>query len=111
MVGIDLLQNHDVKAHQLTKPAPGQPPAGWASLLTDLSQRARKPIESSLLQISDLPSHEARALRPLILLGQQSLALLDVIEAAHDDVLHQRLLLTPWRKAWLAQRVAWGFLR
>jgi len=34
-----------------------------------------------------------------------------VVGSASDAVLHQRLLLTPLRKAWIAQRVDWGWLR
>lgn len=111
MVGIDMLQTHDVKAHQLVKPVPGQTPPGWPALLQDLARRARQPLTDSLAQIRQLPSAQARALRPLVLLAHLALAQTDVVAAAGDAVLHQRLLLTPWRKAWIAQRVAWGWLR
>lgn len=111
MVGIDLLQAHDVKAHQLVKPAPGQTPAGWTPLLADLAQRARQPLQEALIQIRHLPKAQARAMRPLVLLAHLALAQVEVVASAGDAVLHQRLLLTPWRKAWIAQRVAWGWLR
>jgi phytoene synthase len=111
MVGIDLLQTHDVKAHQLTKPVPGQTPPGWTPLLADLALRARQPLQEALGQIERLPAAQARALRPLVLLAHLALAQVEVVVAAGDAVLHQRLLLTPWRKAWIAQRVAWGWLR
>lgn len=111
MVGIDLLQTHDVKAHQLVKPVLGQTPPGWPALLQDLAQRARQPLTESLAQIRQLPAPQARALRPLALLAHLALAQTEVVAAAGDAVLHQRLLLTPWRKAWIAQRVAWGWLR
>ena len=70
MVGIDLLQTHDVKAHQLMKPVPGQTPPGWPALLQDLAQRARQPLEEALGQIKKLPAPQARALRPLVLLDE-----------------------------------------
>lgn len=111
MVGIDLLQTHDVKAHQLMKPAPGQTPPGWSGLLQELSQRARQPLEDALQQIRQLPAPQARALRPLVLLAHLARAQVEVVAAAGDTVLHQRLLLTPLKKAWLTQRVAWGGLR
>ena len=111
MVGIDLLQTHDVKAHQLVKPVQGQTPPGWTPLLADLAQRARQPLQDALAQIRRLPTAQARALRPLVLLGHLALMQVDVVAAAGDAVLHQRLLPTPWRKAWIAQRVAWGWLR
>lgn len=111
MVGIDLLQAHDVKAHQLVRPVSGQTPPGWAPLLADLAQRARQPLRASLEEIRSLPREEARALRPLVLLGHLALTQVDVVASAGDSVLHERLLPTPWRKAWVAQRVAWGWLR
>lgn len=111
MVGIDLLQAHDVKAHQLVKPVPGQTPPGWTPLLQDLAQRARQPLTEALAQVRRLPAEQGRALRPLVLLAHLALAQTDAVAAAGDTVLHQRLLLTPWRKAWIAQRVAWGWLR
>jgi 15-cis-phytoene synthase len=63
------------------------------------------------VQIRRLPAAQARALRPLVLLGHLALMQVEVVAAAGDAVLHQRLLPTPWRKAWIAQRVAWGWLR
>ena len=111
MVGIDLLQVHDVKAHQLVKPVPGQAPPGWVPLLADLTQRARQPLQEALGQIRRLPAAQARALRPLVLLAHLALAQVEVVASAGDAVLHQRLMPTPWRKAWVAQRVAWGWLR
>lgn len=111
MVGIDLLQTHDVKAHQLVKPVPGQTPPGWTPLLADLAERARQPLQEALGRIRQLPREQARALRPLVLLAHLALAQIEVVTAAGDAVLHQRLLPTPWHKAWIAQRVAWGWLR
>lgn len=111
MVGIDLLQTHDVKAHQLVKPVPDQAPPGWAPLLADLAQRARQALNDALGQIRRLPAAQARALRPLVLLAHLALAQVEVVASAGDAVLHQRLMPTPWRKAWITQRVAWGWLR
>ena len=110
LVGIDLLQTHDVKAHQLVKPVPGQTPPGWTPLLADLAQRARQPLQEALGQINALPRAQTRALRPLVLLAHLALAQIEAVAEAGDTVLHERLLLTPWRKAWIAQRVAWGWL-
>lgn len=110
-VGIDLLQTHDVKAHQLVKPVPEQAPPGWPQLLADLAQRARTPLHESLDQIRRLPKDQAKALRPLVLLAHLALAQVEVVANAGDAVLHQRLLLTPLRKAWIAQCVAWGWMR
>lgn len=110
-VGIDLLQAHDVKAHQLTRPTRGAAPAGWQALQQDLAQRARQPLENGLSGIASLDPGSRRALRPLVALAHQALAQLDVVALAGDAILHERVLLTPWRKVWIAQRVAWGWLR
>jgi len=111
MVGIDLLQAHDVKAHQLVRPVRGEAPAGLAPLLNELAQRARQPLLEALGLVKQLPAAEARALKPLVLLAHLGLAQVDVVANDGDTVLHERLLLTPWHKAWTAQRVAWGWLR
>lgn len=111
LVGIDLLQAHDVKAHQLTRPTPGDAPPGLSALLQDLAQRARQPLEGALSRIAKLDPASRRALRPLTALAHQALAQVEVVTQAGETVLHQRVLLTPWRKVWIAQRVAWGWLR
>ena len=87
------------------------PPPGWTPLLADLAQRARQPLQEALGKVKHLPREQARALRPLVLLAHLALAQVEVVASAGDAVLHQRLLPTPWRKAWIAQRVAWGWLR
>ncbi len=80
-------------------------------MLADLAQRARTPLHESLDQIRRLPKDQAKALRPLVLLAHLALAQVEVVANAGDAVLHQRLLLTPLRKAWIAQCVAWGWMR
>lgn len=110
-VGIDVLQAHGVRAHQLTQPDAKAPPEGWASLLSDLQARAAGPLGEALAAIRALPGEQARALRPLVALAHIALQQVQVVGSAGDAVLHQRLLLTPLRKAWIAQRVEWGWLR
>jgi phytoene synthase len=39
------------------------------------------------------------------------LALIDQIRQAQGRVLHERILLTPLRKGWIAQQARWGWLR
>ena len=110
MVGIDWLQAHDVRAHQLSRPATPMP-AGWAQLLAALHQRARTTLTQALAEIRALPSADRRALRPLVYLAHASLALADAVQASGETVLHQRILLTPLRKGWMAQQMRWGWLR
>lgn len=110
MVGIDWLQTHDVRAHQLSRPTTPMP-AGWAQLLAALHQRAHTTLTQSLADIRALPSADRRALRPLVYLAHASLALTDAVQASGETVLHQRILLTPLRKGWMAQQMRWGWLR
>ena len=110
MVGIDWLQRHEVRAHQLSKPERPMP-AGWDALMAALHVRARDSLREALAQVNALPSAEANALRPLVYLAHTSLALNDAVRATGDTVLHQRVVLTPLRKGWLAQRARWGWLR
>ena len=110
MVGIDLLQSHDVRAHQLSRP-PSPMPSGWPALLAALHQRTRGTLQQALDAVHALPRAEQQALRPLVYLAHTSLALSDAVQAAGETVLHQRIALTPLRKSWIAQQVRWGWLR
>ena len=110
MVGIDLLQSHDVRAHQLSRPTSPMP-SGWPALLATLHQRARATLLQALDAVRALPPTERQALRPLVYLVHTSLALSDAVQAAGETVLHQRIVLTPLRKSWIAQQVRWGWLR
>jgi phytoene synthase len=88
-VPIDVLQAHEVRAHQLSKPSPGQAPDGWPALLQHLHAQAQSNIKTGLAAAQALPQNEAHALRPL----------------------HERIVLTPLRKWWICQRVRWGLMR
>lgn len=110
-VAIDVLQTHDVKAHQLSKPDASQPPAGWSGLLLHLTEQARASIEQGLTAIAALPEAEVQALLPLRVLAHIHLAQLQEIAGKGDRILHERVLLTPLRKWWISQRVRWGWLR
>lgn len=109
-VPIDVLQQHDVKAHELTKPAPQAGP-NWPKLRTHLCEQATQHIRAGLQGIRALPRRQRRALVPLIALAHMQLGLLDVINAGNDRILHERLLLTPVRKWWIAAQVRLGWLR
>jgi phytoene synthase len=108
-VPVDVLQNHDVRAHELTKPAP-MAGANWAGLLSYLCEQAKTQLTLGLDQVKHLPRSERRALIPLTALTQMQLSLLKEIESSGDRILHERLLLTPLRKWWIAQRVRLGLL-
>ena len=109
-VPVDVLQQHDVRAHELTKPAP-QASANWPHLLTCLCDQAQENLNAGLLAKRQLSGVEARALKPLTALSHMQLALLAEIRKSQDRVLHERLILTPVRKWWIAARVRVGLLR
>ncbi len=108
-VPIDVLQKHDVRAHQLSKPIAQQTPAGWPHLLAHLADQAHVSLTSNMAELSALPSGEKNALRPLRVLMAIHLAQVREIKKSGDVVLHQRLMLTPLRKWWIAQKVRWAW--
>lgn len=110
MVGIDWLQTHGVRAHQISRPESPMP-EGWAGLRSALHQRAQSTLTQALAAIKALPAQERRALKPLVYLAHTALALADAVEASGDTVLHQRILLTPLRKSWMSLLLRWGLLR
>lgn len=110
-VAIDVLQQHEVRAHQLSKPDPSGPPAGLSHLLTHLRHKAVAELQAGRSAWRALPSVERRALRPLLVLAHIHVTQMNEIVRQGDRVLHERIVLTPLRKWWIAQRVRWGWLR
>ncbi|MBI5925845.1 MAG: squalene/phytoene synthase family protein [Aquabacterium sp.] len=110
-VAIDVLQAHDVRAHQLSKPDAASPAEGWPRLLTHLHGQASAHLHQGLTACRALPSAERAALKPLLVLCHIYLHLIDQVARQGDRVLHERIVLTPLRKWWIAQRVRWGLLR
>ena len=109
-VGIDVLQQHDVRAHQLSKPVAGQTPDGWAGLLLHLQNRASSTLTEACHAARALPRPQRQALKPLLVLAQIQLRQVAEIARHGDLVLHERIVLTPIRKWWIGQRVIWGLL-
>lgn len=110
-VAIDVLQQHQVRAHQLSKPDAAHVPEGWSSLLAHLQLQASRALQEGLLQCARLPQTEARALKPLVALAHIHLRQIEAIASQGDKVLHERIVLTPLRKWWISQRVRWGLLK
>lgn len=106
---VNILQQHDVKAHELLRPAPGQAPEHWPALLTYLHAQARQSLKASWQAIAQLPRAERQALRPLAVLAALQIALIDEIAAHGERVLHERIMLTPLRKWWIATQVRWAW--
>lgn len=110
-VAIDVLQAHQVRAHQLSKPDASAVPEGWAGLLAHLHRQADGQLRQGLAAVHALPAPQAGALRPLIVLAHIHLAQIRQIASQGDRVLHERIVLTPLRKWWISQQVRWGLLR
>jgi phytoene synthase len=109
-VPVNILQQHDVKAHELLRPTPDQPPPQWPALLAHLHAQARGSLQLALNAMAALPAQERRALQPLRVLAALHLALIDEIATRGASVLHERIILTPLRKWWISTRVRWGLM-
>lgn len=108
MVGIDRLQHHDVKAHQISKP--GRPaPDGFDALVKEMATAAHTDLRNGWSAVQALTASERRALLPLLALARCASVLLQEITRSGDAVLHQRLVLTPARKSWLCWQTRWGW--
>lgn len=106
-VAIDVLQTHDVKAHELSKPDLNKIPAGWPALLSHLAGQARATLEQGLEATEKLTPREFEALLPLRILAHIHLAQLDAILMMGHRILSERVVLTPLRKWWISQRIIW----
>jgi phytoene synthase len=106
-IPIDTLQAHDVKAHELLKPAPGPAKDEIRQLLSFWHQRCAQDLQNALSEAQALPAEQRRALKPLVVLSRLNLALMDDLSKAAYAVLRQRILLGPWRKLWLGWRAQW----
>ncbi|HET8694047.1 MAG TPA: squalene/phytoene synthase family protein [Aquabacterium sp.] len=109
-VPIDMLQAHQVRAHELTKPAPQANPT-FHELLDTLVTQASEQMTTGLAAIRKLDRSERRAMKPLVVLTHLQLALLQEIKLQQDRILHERLLLTPLKKSWISTKVRLGWLR
>lgn len=108
-VPVNVLQQHDVKAHELLRPVVGQAPPSWSTLLAHLHAQARTSLLSALAAMAPLPVGERKALQALRVLAALQLALIDEIASRGPSVLHERIILTPLRKWWISTRVRWGW--
>ncbi len=107
MIGIDLLQRHDVKAHQLSRPGTVAP-EGWPGLLQSLTTSAQDALAAGWRQAQQLPPAQRHHLLPLLALARCAHALATEVGHGGDTILHQRMVLTPLRKAWLTWQTRWG---
>lgn len=109
-VPIDTLQAHDVKAHQLGKPQQ-DPPPGWPRLLAHLAAQAQGSQQKAHEALRSLQPAEHDALTPMRVLLYIHIRHVSELAGSGSVLLHHRVVLTPLRKWWIAQRVQWGWLR
>lgn len=106
-IPIDVLQRHEVRAHELLKPAPAMDDRIRA-LLDAWATQARDEIGAIRREARALAKTERQAWRPIGVLLRLAVLLLDDLAQAGYPVLHQRLVVGHWRKLWAAQRERWS---
>jgi phytoene synthase len=97
-IPVDELQRFEVRAADLLN---GRYVDGFVPLMRFQAERARSTYREALAL---LPPADRRAQRPGLIMGAIYATLLDEIERANFQVLHQRVALTPVRKLWIAWR-------
>ncbi|HET9644764.1 MAG TPA: presqualene diphosphate synthase HpnD [Burkholderiaceae bacterium] len=102
---VNELQQFGVKAGEILKrDAPWGYSDRFLSLMRFQAERAHRIYEEALAL---LPREDRRAQRPGLMMANIYRTLLREIEAEDFKVLHQRIALTPLRKAWIAMRTNW----
>jgi phytoene synthase len=97
-IPLDELQRFGVRAADLLA---GRYVEGFVPLMRLQAERARATYREAL---DLLPAADRRAQRPGLIMGAIYATLLEEIERANFQVLHQRIALTPLRKLWIAWR-------
>ena len=102
---LDELKRFDVKAHELLqRAAPWGYSERFDALMRFQAERAHALFDEARAL---LPAADRRAQRPGLMMAHIYRTLLREIEASKFQVLHQRIALTPLRKAWIAMRTHW----
>jgi phytoene synthase len=98
-IPIDILQQFDVKAHEILNRVDSP---RFHALMQHLTDETLAMYERSF---ELLPHQDARAQKPGLMMASIYKTLLKEIQASNFPVLHQRVALTPIRKLWLAWKV------
>lgn len=102
---IDEMQRFGVTAAEILKrEAPWGYSDRFEALMRFQAERAHRLYDEAYAL---LPAVDRRAQRPGLMMANIYRTLLREIEAANFRVLHQRIALTPLRKAWIAMRTNW----
>lgn len=101
-IPVDVLQQHDVRAHEWLRPAPDAPTPAMLGLMAQWQSEVVQALKHAMEALRDLPAAERTALRPLRVLGQLNLVLMADLADHRYQVLRQRISVGPWRKWWTA---------
>ncbi len=101
-IPVDVLQQHDVRAHEWLRPAPDAPTDAMCGLMALWQSEVVEALTQALGAMRDLPAAERQALRPLRVLARLNLVLMADLEEHRYQVLRQRISVGPWRKWWTA---------
>jgi len=101
-IPVDVLQQHDVRAHEWLRPAPEAPTDAMVGLMAQWQSEIVQALTQALGALHDLPAAERAALRPLRVLAHLNLVLMADLAEHHYQVLRQRISVGPWRKWWAA---------
>lgn len=103
-IPVDVLQQHDVRAHELLKPADGAPNEAMVRLMAQWQASVKAALLLALSNMQALPASERRPLRALRVLARLNLTLMDDLAEHRYQVLRQRISVGPWRKLWTTWR-------
>jgi len=99
-IPVDMLQQHDVRAHEFLRPGPDAPTPAMLSLMSAWQADVVNRLNAAMAQLAALPSPERQALRPLRILTRLTLLLMQDLAEQNYPVVRQRISVGPWRKIW-----------
>jgi phytoene synthase len=99
-IPVDMLQQHDVRAHEFLRPGPDAPTPAMLALMAAWQADVVNRLSAAMAQLATLPSPERQALRPLRILTRLTLLLMQDLAEQNYPVVRQRISVGPWRKIW-----------
>jgi len=109
-IPIDFLQQHNVKAHELLKPAESGVSDEVLALLDAWQTQAHQQLASSIASVKKLSRKERQQLKPLLLLSKLNVQLIEDLKTQRYPVFKQRLMVGPLRKLWISRKLNWASL-
>lgn len=103
-IPVDVLQQHDVRAHEWLRPAPDAPTPAMRQLMSSWQADVVAKLTAALSAMQALGATERQALRPLRVLARLNLILMQDLAEQGYPVVRQRISVGPWRKTWATWR-------